>query len=93
MKINLGYVQCTYRRGGAQRAHVHATKRATLASMFACYRGESRVLSGVDMCPLCASTTIYKSLCLVNLGVHVYHFRASKIRKKNIVCICKITDL
>ena len=43
-----------YRRGGAQRAHVHATKRATLASMFTCYRGESRVLSGMDMC---ATTT------------------------------------
>ena len=38
------YVQGTYRRGGAQRAHVHATEHATLAFIERDHRGESRAL-------------------------------------------------
>ena len=58
-KYHMIFVIKTYRRGGAQRAHVHATERAILASIARGHRGESRALSCMDMCPLCTTTTIY----------------------------------
>ena len=50
----------------AHKGHMSMPLSARLSPLWClCYRGESSALSSMDMCPLCATTTIFSfDLCV-----------------------------